>query len=124
MRRHLAAYSLLEMCIVLAVLGIMLMAGIMGLSGARTRGAARRCRGNLQALSHAVSAYAQEYRLAPGAVVHFTNIYPRFWPHASPGRCPASGVEYPRVYTNGVPVACPSAATYPDHCWSPLSTEF
>jgi len=110
---------MLELCIVLAILGILLMIGIMHLSGARTRSDARRCRGNLQALYTAVQAYAVEYRLPPGAVIHFTNLYPRFWSAASPGRCPATGVEYPRAYTNGVPVACPSAAQFPDHVWSP-----
>jgi prepilin-type N-terminal cleavage/methylation domain-containing protein len=112
-------FSLFEVTIVVSIVAIITLMGIYSLSGTRTRIHAQDCRGTLQMLHTAVSTYATERRLLRGTGVHMTNLYPRFYPKATPGKCPASGVAYALQFTYGTAPVCPSAALYTNHVWSP-----
>ena len=70
-------------------------------------------------LHNAVTTYALERHLAYGAIIHMTNLYPRYLSPGFRARCPASGTAYGLQFTNGVPPTCPSAAIYTNHVWEP-----
>jgi hypothetical protein len=96
--------------------------GILSLAGTRARTHAQECRGNLQLLHNAVTAYGIEHHLARGASVHMTNLYPRYCASAMSGTCPASGAAYPSQFVFGTPPACPSVALYTNHVYAPSAS--
>ncbi len=109
-----SAFTLVEIMIVVAIIGLLAAIAIPNFVKARQTAQKNACIANLKQIDGAIEQYALENKIASGTAVAMTAItgatnYIKVAPS-----CPATGVDYTGASVGTQPV-CPSAATYPDH---------
>lgn len=109
------AFTLVEIMIVVAIIGLLVAIAIPNFVRARRNTRKNLCVNNLRLLTHAVEQYAIEYNAADGSSPTASIIMGTTTSYIEKSLTePETSVAY-GVPVVGAEAACPSVATYPEH---------
>lgn len=110
-RKSIKGFTLVEIMIVVAIIGILMAIAVPGFVRARTQSRMRACQENLQKIDGAVEQWALETNAALAATVDSGVLAPsdgsgilKTWPS-----CPGSGTAYASPQTVGTLPTCPTS---------------
>ncbi len=114
-------FTLIELMICVSIIGLMVAIATFSLRSTKLKSQKRVCRGNIQAIYHAVSEYALDHNLKNGDTVNIANLYPEYLDNTNKFYCPTSRRAYSSVFTIGRTnmVVCPTGEA--GHFWTPDS---
>ena len=116
-RKSLKGFTLVEIMIVVAIIGILIAIAVPGFVKARTQSRAKACQENLTKIDGAKEQYALENNLAAGATCAMSNLVSTDGTSylKSTPKCPAGGTADYTVNNIGTNPACPVVGSNADH---------
>lgn len=114
-RKSAKGFTLVEIMIVVAIIGILIAIAVPGFVKARTQSRTKACQENLTKIDGAKEQYALEKNLAVGAAVAMTDLVGADLYIKSEPKCPAGAGAVYTVNNLGTAPVCPVQAANTDH---------